>query len=157
MWASWPIFGSKNSDLSHCLEREKGRFEKRRVLPQSTKPASQFQPWWYGMGSKNEGWHVPHERTTLHVFSVSYSRESMRQTMFVSYDLLSPYGMSCLQLMRALEEQDMDGLVRTWLMEEAYLRLVSPRRKFCSTHLAVAWGQATILEGRTVMFLISPS
>ena len=58
--------------------------------------------------------------------------------MFVSYDLLSPYGMSYLHLMRTLEEQDMDGLVRTWLMEEAYLMLVSPRRRFCSTHLVVS-------------------
>ena len=32
----------------------------------------------------------------------------MGKTMFVSYDLLSPYGMSYLHLMRTLEEQDMD-------------------------------------------------
>ena len=31
--------------------------------------------------------------------------------MFVSYDLLSPYGMSYLHLMRTLEEQDMDRLM----------------------------------------------
>ena len=31
--------------------------------------------------------------------------------MFVSYDLLSPYGMSYLHLMRTLEEQDMDGWI----------------------------------------------
>ena len=33
----------------------------------------------------------------------------MGKTMFVSYDLLSPYGMSYLHLMRTLEEQVMDG------------------------------------------------
>ena len=31
--------------------------------------------------------------------------------MFVSYDLLSPYGMRFLHLMRTLEEQDMDGWI----------------------------------------------
>ena len=62
-------------------------------------------------GGRNEGWHVPHERITLHVLYDSYSRESMGQTMFVSYDLLSPYGMNYLHLMRTLEEQDMDGWI----------------------------------------------
>ena len=31
------------------------------------------------------------------------------KTMFVTYDLLSPYEMSYLHLMRILEEQDIDG------------------------------------------------
>ena len=31
--------------------------------------------------------------------------------MFVSYDLLSPYGMRYLHLMRILEVQDMDGWI----------------------------------------------
>ena len=53
--------------------------------------------------------HVPYGMTTLLVLSVLYFREGIEKTMVVSCELLFPYDMSCLHLMRTLLEQVMDG------------------------------------------------
>ena len=55
---------------------------------------------------------VPYGMATLHVLYVSYFRESIGQTMFVSFELLSPYAVDYLHLMITLE-QFMDG----WISE----------------------------------------
>ena len=60
-------------------------------------------------GGRREGMYVPYGMNILHVTYVTYFRENIGKTMFVSCDLFSPYGMGYLHLMRNLEEQVMEG------------------------------------------------
>ena len=53
--------------------------------------------------------YVPYGMNIIHVPYVTYFREKIGQTIFVSCDLLSPYGMGYLHIMRTLEEQFMEG------------------------------------------------
>ena len=60
-------------------------------------------------GGRREGIHEPYRMATPHVIYVSYFRENIGQTMFVSYDLLSSYEMNYLYLMRNFVQQVMEG------------------------------------------------
>ena len=111
-------------------------------------------------GGRREGKHVPYGMTTLPVLSVLYFKEGIGQTIVVSCDSLFPYGRSCLHLMRTLLEQVMDGWVGDHLAYERSLSFV------CDTNGGVDELQHSLisclkiskfLEGRTVIFLISPS
>ena len=86
--------------------------------------------------------HVPCGMATLHVLYVSYFRESIGKTMFVSCDLLSPYGMSYFHLMGTLEEQAMAG----WFGEHlAYVGSL--------THVGVTNGGGHELQHSPYQFL----
>ena len=58
-----------------------------------------------------EGMYVPHGMETLYVSYATCFKESIGQAMFVSNELLSPYGMDYLDLMRNLEEKFMEGWI----------------------------------------------
>ena len=58
--------------------------------------------------------YVPYGMNILHVSYVTYFRDNIGKTMFVSCDLLSPYGMDYLHNMRTLEEQFMER----WIGEQ---------------------------------------
>ena len=78
--------------------------------------------------------------------------------MFVSFEILSPYGMDYLHLMRTLEEKFMEGWIgENYFMREAYHMLVSPmeEEKSFSTHLVSCLRTSNIWEGRTVIFPIT--
>ena len=47
----------------------------------------------------------------IHVSYATFFRENIGQAMFVSFELLSPYGMDYLHLMRNSEEQFMEGWI----------------------------------------------
>ena len=68
--------------------------------------------------------HVPYGMITLPVLFVLYFREGIGKTMVVSCDLLFPYGMSCLPLMRTLFKQVMDGWFGDHLAYERSLSFV---------------------------------
>ena len=57
------------------------------------------------------GMYVPHGMEVLHAPYATCYRESIWKTMFVSFELSSPYGMDYLHLMRTLEEQFMKGSI----------------------------------------------
>ena len=78
--------------------------------------------------------------------------------MFISFELLSPYGMDYLHLMRTLEEKIMEEWIGEQLAyEELHHMLVSPMEveKSCSTHLVSFLRTSNIWEGRTIIFPIS--
>ena len=60
-------------------------------------------------GRRMEGMYVPYGREIIHVHYAACFSENIGQTMFVSFELLSPYGMDYLHLMRTLEEEFMEG------------------------------------------------
>ena len=62
-------------------------------------------------GGRMGGLYLPHGMDILHVPYVSYFREKIGKTMFLSGDLLSPCGMDYLHLMRTLEEKFMEGWI----------------------------------------------
>ena len=102
------------------------------------------------------GMYVPYGREIPHVHYATCFRENIGQTMFVSFELLSPYGMDYLHLMRTLEEKFMEGWIGEHLAyEEAYHMLVSPMMKSYNTHLVIFLRIINIWEGRTVIFPIS--
>ena len=57
------------------------------------------------------GIYVPYGMEIIHVSYATCFRENIGKTMFVSLELLSPYGMDYLHLMRNLEEQFMEGSI----------------------------------------------
>ena len=57
------------------------------------------------------GMYVTYGMDIIHVSYARFFRESIGQAMFVSFELLSPYGMDYLHLMRTLEEQFMEGWI----------------------------------------------
>ena len=61
------------------------------------------------IGGRMEGLDVPFGREILHVHYAICFRENLGQTMIVSLDLLLPYGMNHLHLMRTWEENFMEG------------------------------------------------
>ena len=67
------------------------------------------------------GMYVPHGMETLYVPYATCFRESIGKTIFVSCQLLSPYGMDYLHLMRTLEEQFMEGWIGEKLSYEEIL------------------------------------
>ena len=67
------------------------------------------------------GMYVPYGMDTIHVNYATCFRENIGQTMVVSFELLSPYGMDYLHLMRTLEEKFMDGLIGRHLSYEGIL------------------------------------
>ena len=85
-------------------------------------------------GVRREGMHVPYGMATLHIIYVSYFQESIGKTMFVSCDILSPYGMSYFHVMRNLVEQVMDGWFGEHLDHEGRL-----------THVGVTNGGGDVL------------
>ena len=62
-------------------------------------------------GGRMGGLIMPFGRDTLHFYYATCFRENIGQTMFVSFELLSPYGMDYLHLMRTLEEKFMEGWI----------------------------------------------
>ena len=48
--------------------------------------------------------YVPYGMDILHVSYVTCFRENIGKAMFISFELLSPYGMDYLHRMRTLEE-----------------------------------------------------
>ena len=60
-------------------------------------------------GGRMGGMYVPYGMEILHVYYATCFRENIGPAMFVSFELLSPYGMDYLHLMRTLEEQFMEG------------------------------------------------
>ena len=54
------------------------------------------------------GMYVCYGMETRHVSYATCFRENIGKTMFVSFELLSPYGMDYLHLMRTLEEKFME-------------------------------------------------
>ena len=57
------------------------------------------------------GMYVPYGREIIHVNYATYFRENIGKTMFVSFELFSPYGMDYLHLMRTLEDQFVEGWI----------------------------------------------
>ena len=55
--------------------------------------------------------YVPYGMDIIHVPYATCFREEIGQTMFVSCELLSPYGMDYLHLMLNLEEKFMEGWI----------------------------------------------
>ena len=51
----------------------------------------------------------------------TFFRENIGKTMFVSFELLSPYGMDYLHLMKTLEEKFMEGWIGEHLAYEGSL------------------------------------
>ena len=68
--------------------------------------------------------YVLYGREILHVHYDTFFRENIGPTMFVSFELLSPYGMDYLNLMRTLEEKFMEGWIGEHLAYEGSLSLV---------------------------------
>ena len=104
--------------------------------------------------------HVPYEMNTLHILSIFYFREGVGQTMVFSCHSLFPYERSWLHLMRTLWEQVMDGWFGDHLTYERSLSFfLTPMEEdmSCNTHLISCLRTSNILEGRTVIFLTSPS
>ena len=67
------------------------------------------------------GMYVPYGMEILHVHYATCFRENLGKTIFVSFELLSPYGMDYLHLMRILEEQFMEGWIGEHLAYEGSL------------------------------------
>ena len=67
------------------------------------------------------GMYVAYGREIHHVHYATCFRENIGKTMLVSFELLSPYGMDYLHLMRTLEEQFMEGWIGEHLAYEGIL------------------------------------
>ena len=67
------------------------------------------------------GLYVSYGREILHVHYATCFRENIGKTMFVSLELLLPYGMDHLHLMRTLEEHFMEGCIGRHLAYEGIL------------------------------------
>ena len=67
------------------------------------------------------GLYVPYGREIIHVHYATFFRDNIGQTMFVSFELLSPCGMNYLHLIRTLEEKFMEGWIGRNLAYEEIL------------------------------------
>ena len=106
------------------------------------------------------GMYVPYGMETLYVPYATCLRESIGSTMFVSFDFLNPCGMEYVHLMMTLEEQFMEGWIGEHLPYGGSLTHVGVTNgggEVCNTHLISCLTTRNILEGRTVIFPISPS
>ena len=67
------------------------------------------------------GMYVPYGMEIIHVTYATCFRENMGQAMLVSFELLSPYGLDYLHLMRTWEEHVMEGWIGRHLASERSL------------------------------------
>ena len=75
-------------------------------------------------GGRMGGMHVPYGMENIYVSYATCFRKSIGPIMFVSFELLSPYGMDYLHLMRTLEEQFMEGWIGEHLVDGGSLSRV---------------------------------